>query len=352
MGCGRRFSPPAGSPLADWSPTDPRKRFYFKTMNTMNGSCRIAWAAAGVLLLAKARAAEGQPGRELIRDPHFQRGFVLLRPKPGKVVPVGVLQGLDPGSPVWRLAQWNSRFSLAGVAPQRTREGGLKWLNAAKEVQVSPPGTERADLILGVNGSVEYDGRARKKGQPWPHLLVSQRFEDPPSLAEIEKAQFHVEVRLLYCRMHETPDYTPRLHAAQFLAFLSIQNLRRGSPGYGDFLYFGIPLYDSRYAHPHPFRAPDAAGKFIYTPAGTVYARERLEPGRWVTIDKDVLGLIRKALKEAWDRGFLADSRDPADYRIAAMNIGWEIPGMADAAIQVRNLSLRVMRCRSRIPDL
>ena len=44
----------------------------------------------------------------------------------------------------------------------------------------------------------------------------------------------------------------------------------------------------------------------------------------------------------AWSKGFLTASRTLSDYRIAGMNLGWEVPGVFDASAQVRDLSLTV----------
>ncbi|NOY80062.1 MAG: hypothetical protein GXP31_03555 [Kiritimatiellaeota bacterium] len=308
------------------------------------GSCLAVGLANAAVPVEKAVRTPAGTARELIADRHFRRGFILLNPKAGRVVKVAELRwaGAGPGPPVWRLAQWNSRYSLAGVAPEQPASGVVRFANKAKEVMVAVPGRPEADLTLTVNGSAEYAGRPRRKGQPWPHLLVSQRFADPPRVAELSEARFRVSARLLFSRLQKTPDFTPRLHAAQFLVFLTIQNLNRRSAGYGDFLYLGIPLYDSRYPTPRRFTAPDQAGKFIYTPDGTVYTRRRLADGKWVSIDKDVLPIIRSGLREAWRRGFLAASHDLVDYRIAGMNLGWEVPGIYDVGARVRDLSLTV----------
>ena len=56
--------------------------------------------------------------------------------------------------------------------------------------------------------------------------------------------------------------------------------------------------------------------------------------------------MIREALETAWARGFLTESRALADYRITSLNLGWEVPGIFDVAMQVRGLSLKV-----RLPD-
>ena len=46
------------------------------------------------------------------------------------------------------------------------------------------------------------------------------------------------------------------------------------------------------------------------------------------------------ALQAAWERGYLPDSRNPADYRIGGMNIGWEVPGLNHVELEIDNLSL------------
>ncbi|MCX6887778.1 MAG: hypothetical protein NTX27_22390, partial [Verrucomicrobia bacterium] len=62
----------------------------------------------------------------------------------------------------------------------------------------------------------------------------------------------------------------------------------------------------------------------------------------WITIDKDLRPLFLEALQTAWQRGFLNESHDLADYGLTGMNMGWEVPGLFDVAVQVRDLSLEV----------
>jgi hypothetical protein len=50
---------------------------------------------------------------------------------------------------------------------------------------------------------------------------------------------------------------------------------------------------------------------------------------------------LREALETAWQRGFLTESKNLADYRISGMNIGWEVPGIFDVEMQLRKLSLK-----------
>lgn len=303
----------------------------------------LSLALAVLCLWGVTSIAAGEP-RELIGDRHFQQGFNVYDPRPGKLVPRGHLTWEDSQTkPIWNLAQWSSKYSIAETEPERLPSGAVRFGNEAKAIVVAPLGNEAGELVLGVIASVEYAGRARLKGERWPHLLVSQRFAHKPAVADVKQALFRVAVRLRHSALRKTHDYTPRLHAAQFQVFINIQNLNRKSSGYGDFLYFGIPLYDSRWRTPRPFAQPDAAGKFIYTPSGDRYTAKSAHDGNWVTVDRDILPLILEGLQKAWDRGFLTDSRDLADYRIAAMNMGWEVPGVLDVEMAVRDLSLGVV---------
>jgi hypothetical protein len=79
---------------------------------------------------------------------------------------------------------------------------------------------------------------------------------------------------------------------------------------------------------------------FIFTPAGDVFTKQSAHDQQWLVINKDLLPMMCERLGTAWQRGFLKDSRLMADYRIAGMNLGWELPGIFDVELQVRNISL------------
>jgi len=283
--------------------------------------------------------------RELIRDPHFQNGFLLLEPKPGKRVVYGeATDDTASAKPVWDLCQWSSRFPLEAVRAKRPPHGALCFTNAAKRVALGTPGSAEADLSLGVNASVEYAGRARKNsGEPWVHLLVQQEFEQPPSLADLASCHFQVEARLTRSKLFRTDDYTPSLHAAQFLIYLTVANRNPRSPGFGQYYWFGIPLYDDRERFVPAYQAEDFGDTkmFIYTLSSEVFTKQSAHDGQWVTFAKELEPLLREGLAAGWQRGFMAGSRDVADYRVTGIVIGWEVPGIFDVELQLRNLSLR-----------
>jgi len=303
-------------------------------------------AAVLGLPLGAALAASTQPAQRvipLLHDTAFRRGFKVYDPAPGRHVPRGKLVPFPSiGPPVWGLAQWHCRFTLAGAPPRKLPSGAIRFADASKSVTFARRPAAEADVAFALSAATEYAGRLRQKGQPWPHLLAEQACAKHPPLPELARLRFRIECRLLHSKAADTPGQTPSLHAAQFLAHVTVQNRNRRSAGYGDYLWFGIPMYDSRCRIPRPHAARDTAGtgKFIFNPGGAAYTERSTHDGKWVRIDRDLLPLIRKGLRTARGRGFLTRSRDLADFRIGSFNIGWEMPGPRDAAMHIRGLSL------------
>jgi hypothetical protein len=306
--------------------------------------CWLAPVCAFAADAASTRPARdnGKVTLQLVQDPSFARGFQVYDPKPGKHVVRGVIQP-DPatGKPIWGLAQWSSRWSLADARPEQLETGAVRFADAAKAVTFGPANGPEAGLIFTLNAGREYDGRFRKPTDPWAHLLAEQRFEVHPRVVDLERLRFRIRCRLLNAK-----DYAPAGadlpgQAAQFLAYITVQNLNRQSPGYGDYLWFGVQMYDSRYRTPRPHAAADTGtGKFIYNPPGSTYTDASVHDGEWVSIDRDVLPLIMEGLRTARQHGHLKLSREIDDFRLGGFNIGWELPGTLDVSMQFRDLSI------------
>jgi hypothetical protein len=205
--------------------------------------------------------------------------------------------------------------------------------------------SDNRDLILEIKGSVEYGAKARQYGQSWPHLLVEQQVRKTYPLDELAKLHLSLGIRLLYSEnrmMREA--YSPELHTAQFQMFLVVRNVNEQSKDCGNYYWFGVPFYDSRYDSPPSHKAKDggkadATGKFIYTVAGECVNAEHLKEHEWAEIDADLLPYIKAGLEEAVKRGYLASS-NLGDYGITGINMGWELPGTFDASMQIRDLGI------------
>ncbi len=311
--------------------------------------CLVALVVV-VLGCGSSEAAPPVRGGEwLFADPGFRRGFVLSFPS-SKMgwKPAGVLRPRPDGpEPRWRLAQWGTRHSLAGAKPKK-RGGTVVFENAAKRVVIGVGGGAQSDLTLEIRGSREYGRGDRKRGEAWPHLLVDQQATGLIRLNELQSLDLTIDVRLGGVKANRESGYDRNLHSAQFQLFLVVRNVERESADFGNFLWFGVPLYDQRHEYPPGHQAKDAgkddaSGKFIYSVSGREILPEPLKPGRWVRVETNLLPKIRTALETAVARGFL-DASNPQQYAIAAMNLGWELTGNFDATADVRGFDVRAVR--------
>lgn len=306
-------------------------------------------ALFATLLPLAHMAAPAQESVSPLRDPHFANGFIVLDANPGARVEAGrLIWNASAESPVWEIAQWSSRHSLAGVAAVRAEGPTLTFADGSKAVRVKHPGTAGAEVTLELDSQKEWIDGPRKPGEAWPHLLLQQNFSDPrsglplcPAFSELDSIEFSIEARLIHSERIESASYDPGIHAAQFQLFFTVQNGNRASAGFGDFLWLGVPIYDDR-ADPIPSLCHKDlfSRKLIFTPASTSYTQGSIRSGEWVAHRADILAIAKEALARAWDEGFLLESRDLADYRLGGLNIGWEVPGMNRVSILFRKLRL------------
>ena len=287
----------------------------------------------------------------LIADRHFQDGAMVLYPVGG--LDEGIIQYKAPyGTTWWRLAQWGSQQSIYGTDPIALSSGSLLWSNAFKSVAMGPLDSADGDLVLAVNSINEYDGTYRQPGESWPAFLISQRIGNPqgwfkayaPNIADLHELIIDIDARLLYANHVYTAGYNASLHAAQFLIYFTVQNLKTNpkTADYGNYYWFGLRLYDDRESLPGLNVQHDVGtGKLIYNVGIAPFCDTGLQVGAWKRVTGDILPLIKSGLQEAWSRGYLTNSFNYADYKIGGMNMGWEVPGLSDVAMQVRNFDLQ-----------
>ena len=302
-----------------------------------------------VLLLSVMGPAKAQ---ELIQDRGFQQGFYLW--KSDSTFPfLGPIRCDDDlPAAVWDIAQWTSKSSLLNITPFTTPSGMCKWADVYKDFRFGgAPGAEEYQLYFSVNSQNEYGNVNRKAGQPWVHLLVEQRLSPPydfpgqgpgsPPISILDSLVFKIDAKLLDNLTVKNAGYDANLHAAQFQVFFTIQNLNKASPGYGKYIWLGVPIYDDR--------APMLPGSVAFDlgtqtlinsiPSADV-TKVSLHDGGWVHIQVNLFPYATAALDTAWAHGYLQGSKDKVDYKIGEMNMGWELPGMNIATVAVKGISL------------
>lgn len=285
---------------------------------------------------------------ELFQDPKFAQGFNLSTLHSSTTI-VDVLNfGKSNVTPRWHLAQWWSKYSLQGQSPVAMPSGGIGYSNEGKRVILYPGG----ELQLDVMASNEYT-RPRQNNENWPHLLIGQEFADSPKIVDLTSLLFNLEVKFDQVENKMSPEeYVQSIHAAKVTAFLTVQNRNRSSSDYGDYLWFGVPLIDSRYDIFPGFSAKDGGtGKFIYTVNGHEFWDTRNDDGQWHPLHKDLLPYIMQAFTTAKARGYLPNTV-LTDLQLGSFNLGWEVTGTFDVSMRLKNISLQKNAVMDSIPPV
>ena len=284
---------------------------------------------------------------ELLKDANFKNGVNLLAPDLNKKVVVAKLQNQNcKQNPDWFLAQWHSKFSLSNAPRINLPDGETKFSNQTKTIIFGNEESKNADIVLGVDSRYEFGKKIRKKGEPWPHLLLNRDDIEIIPFKNIDKVQMHLEAKLLKNKRFNHKEYDSGIHCAQFLLTLIIKDQNKSSDGYGDFIWFNVQIFDDRHRFSQIYSSQDMAvpsGKFIYGPSTKSFTDKSSHDGNWVTFSKDLMPFFKKALKVAHERGFLKNSTNDDDFAISSFILGWEVPGLNNVMMQVRNLSLKVI---------
>ena len=278
---------------------------------------------------------------EYIQDNRFSRGFQVHGPTHEEGI-IARYPGGDPQPPCWTLAQWCVRRHPLNAETPRTElsGGGYQYETPSHTITVKPESSEYR-LRLELRSSQEYGDHLRQDGEDWPHLLIDQGIpRDLPPLGRLRNLIYKAQLRLDYCLTPlDTAAFDPGLHGAQVVHFFTVSD-----PVSGNFLWFGIPFFDTR----RPIYTgyigidggkDDATGKLIYTCPQKPFFSRPAGCGEWIQLEADVLPMIKAGVDEANRRG-LNFSAEIDNLLLTTNNLGWEMFSAYDGAFSIRELSL------------
>lgn len=287
---------------------------------------------------------------EIIGDNQFEKGFALTPLDPAIVQQGGGFEktyldtldfGNDGSSPVWMLAQWQSKYDLADTPPDVGEEGCIFYANEGKKIALYSDHS----LWLEVDASQEYE-KARVNGQQWPHLLIAQNFYGAaPNVGEADRLDFSMAIKLEKCENKmEGRSYNVGLHTAQSPFYFMLVNDNVNSADYNQRIWFGLPSFDYRF---QTLRDSEVViwdigtSTFIYgVPETTIWGDVNFNDANWHETHIDIKPLIIRALEAMREHDVFINTA-PEDMIISSMNFGWEVPGTFDAAIRVKGISLK-----------
>ncbi len=250
------------------------------------------------------------------------------------------------GAPDWIFAQWGVKNAIAADALATTDESGA--YGYATDSIGFTVNTQTGALRIALNADKEYDA-PRSNGEEWPHALIEQRIDRNahPSIGELDSLTLSLRYTVEKAENRMGEQYDPSLHAAQFQWFISLVNANEQSPDYMDRMWFGLAVYDNRYEWTQKSLTvdggkDDATGRAIYIVRSSMYLREATEVGVANGFEYDILPQLKNAFKEVreFDGVSVFGESTLADLKVDSMNIGWELPGTFDVAVNIDTLSV------------
>ena len=289
---------------------------------------------------------------QLIKDRHFQRGFKVVNRSNQQIGTISTIFSNE--EPIWEFVFGSSKSTHNTVQPSETLASGAMLLSDDYSRMIIGSGNMlESDLTLGISAYEQYEGNyyVPGVGQEWVYHLAQQQISFPgnyssgsPAISAISALDFSVFAQLLLAEQNIGTGYNANYHAAQYLIYFTIQNQNQNSPGFGiDYIWFGITIYDDRWSILGLNVQQDSGGteRLIYNVGNEPFITEGfISGGLEKFFEGDLLPAVRDALNRAWSSGFLLGSNYLSDYRIGGMNIGWEISGLNNVEIRVKDLSL------------
>ena len=302
---------------------------------------------------------------ELLDDLNFSRGFAVTLFHANSSN--GQLSGyLDydgnkaEGDNEWRVAQWGCTKDMVSESTF-TRDGAvMTYSDGGKYLRVDTSKT--GSVTLGIKGSEEYtkdadgDYRERTDGtENWPHILIEQGIG--VDTGDCEHLYMEVDYNVTKCESlvnREKYPENPDLNAAQFQWFITLTDMNPESESYGQSMWFGFSMFDTRALDGTPNGLAsydggkeDSTGLFIYMVSlqsvstqqeGSVNAPTSVV-GKDVSVKVDILPYINQALKIARQNGAMKGA-SADNLLIGSTNIGWEIPGNYDVEVEISYLNM------------
>lgn len=324
----------------------------------------------------------------LLLDTTFQQGYAVMSPQKDiytnrvEMEAVHRLRSPDKttsSTPDWRLVQWGSNQSLAGMPAQMVGGAARRW-----EIPVKYQGIStiykalnldiNGELTLELNGQAEFDGHYLESlDEYWPHLLMAQNIQGK-KLDSYQTIELSLDAKLLFDHKNQQAGYQTGIHAARFPLAIAVRNTLSGN-----IFWLSLVIYDDRYAESgficqkcrmdntghEDCRIPEkldeegrwecpfdgnrwsssaekrGTRKMIFRIPTKAWTQDNIHNGKWAHYQINLIPYIKAGIQAAREtralKGFTTDLRF---YELGFFSMGWEITGLNHAAITVKNLSL------------
>lgn len=289
---------------------------------------------------------------QIIDDKSFAKGFHLMGINPD-LDERKIFRFLDyektnkeEKDPTWYMAQWWTKYNFTN-ARESYQDGMYIYENESRVVKVNPA---KGYLYTELNAGVEYD-TPRKHNESWPHILIEQFFSEEVYLKDVEKIIAKLKVKIIKVENKMSDEeYDENNHTAQLCWYFTLNNNppegKEDSGIIGDYLWFGIPIYDYRYPTIQKSAIIDSGfegstNKMIYSMSNDIYLPTPLEFNKEYSIEVDIMPYIKDAYEYAQKHNALVDVK-MKNLMFRYMNFGWELPGTFNVASEIKGLDVKI----------
>jgi len=302
---------------------------------------------------------------ELLRDLNFSRGFsvTLFHANSSNGNLAGHLDydgNKAEGDSIWRMAQWGCTKDMVADGAFERNGSVMTYTDEGKFLQIDS--TKAGTVTLGIKGSEEYtkdaDGNIRERTdgtENWPHILIEQSIgADTSGCAHLYMEMNYKVTKCESLVDRELYPLDPNLNAAQFQWFITLTDMNPESESYGNSMWFGFSMFDTRAlgGTPGGFASydggkEDSTGLFIYMLSLQAVAGQQPDSvniptavvGKDVGVKVDILPYINQALKIARQNGAMKGA-SADQLAIGSTNIGWELPGNYDVEVEISGFNM------------
>lgn len=294
---------------------------------------------------------------QIIADRNFSHGFNVSSQTDGIGTPIGQikLDEDDMVNPQWKLAQWycgyyhradQALYDTYNLLNGEHNINGTKHIftDASKKFSID---TATGAMSMRLLGTKEYTSN-RKSGEGWPHLLLEYSMMKNYYLKDLKSVRFEMNFELtkLASGYKSASEIDVNLHTAQFVFYCTLRNANSASKDYGQYIWFGLNLFDARYEIVPAYASQDSGkeintGAFIYQPISSTYCKTPTRLGEEQKIDWNMLPRMKDAFQAAQDARFLVNTKWE-DLQLCRGNFGFEVTGTYDIAADISVLNLWV----------
>ncbi|MBQ7163832.1 MAG: hypothetical protein IJU84_10325 [Clostridia bacterium] len=273
---------------------------------------------------------------QFLQDGRFAKGFNLrgLNSVEDNEVCKVITYGKS-SYPVWQLAQWWSNYNLKD-GTESFENGVYSIKDTSKEVSVD---TDKGTVTLALDGSEEFESCNLTPPSMWPHLLIEQTAEGEYWLKDADEV--NVSLRFTVNKSVNLRGGNEGCHA-QFAWFIYVVDRNPDSMGYGNFLWFGLNLFDSTKIYTQNTAQQDTAGgpgNFIYSLGSQTLFENRVRVGESAALSINLKDHVAAALETAQANGFM-EGTTADDCLISGMNLGWEVFDRFDVSVTIEEIGI------------